>query len=136
MIERLGCEMEQVWLTLAFAALPMFLVMAIPEDFRWIILFSAVASLLVPFAPYSVTVKETGLTISSIASSTSINWSDIAKVQYNNPCRLMIIKTENHYAVIPFGIWFHTRASDSFFMLLDYVNKKVPPFKVKASNLI
>lgn len=136
MIERLGCEMEQVWLTLALASMPLMLILAIPEECRWFLVFSAIASILVPFAPYTIAVKETGLKISSVFRTVEISWSDVLNVRYNNPCRLMIIRTDKHYAVIPFGIWIHTRASDGYFMLLDYVNRNVSAHKVKSSKLI
>lgn len=136
MIEKLGCELEQVWLTLALASMPLLLILAVPEGLRGFLIIFVVLSFLVPFAPYMVEVKESGLNVISIFITTSFDWKDVVSVRYNNTFKLMNIRTDKHYIVIPFGIWFHTRAAESHFMLLDYVNKNVDPERIEQAHLI
>ena len=135
-IERLGCELEQVWLTLALVSMPFFLILAIPEEARGLLLFFLVLAILVPFAPYSVDVKEHGIVISSVFTTHSVKWSDIQKVRYNDNFKMLTIKSRKHFTVIPFGIWFHTKATNSYFMLMDYINKNVDPEKVHSKRII
>lgn len=135
MIERLGCELDQVWLTLALVSMPMILALAIPEELRGFLIIFAILAFLVPFAPYSVEVKETGISVISFFITTNLEWKDVVSVRYNNTFKLMTIKTDKHFVFIPFGIWIHTRAPESHFMLLDYVNKNVEQPRVRSASL-
>ncbi|HMO20352.1 MAG TPA: hypothetical protein PKD05_15240 [Candidatus Melainabacteria bacterium] len=135
MKERLGCELEHVWLTVALACMPLFFCFGIPAEFRGIVFLFVIAVVLILFAPYTVLVTEAGLTITSISKTMFIRWVDIKKVKYNNTFKLLVIYSVRGIAVIPFGIWVHTGAPEAFYMLMDYVNTRLDVERVEKSSL-
>ncbi len=135
MKERLGCDLEHVWLTMALACMPLFFCFTIPAEWRGIVFIFVIITVLILFAPYTVLVTEMGLTISSISKTLVIPWANIKKVRYNNTCKLLVIYSQRSLAVIPFGIWLHTQASEGYFMLMDYITTRVDPERVEESSL-
>lgn len=136
MKERLGCDLEHVWLTMALACMPLFFSFCIPAEFRGIVFVFVLITILILFAPYTVLVTEMGLTISSISKTLVIPWVDIKKVRYNNTFKLLIIHSGRSMAVIPFGIWVDNKASEGYFMLMDYITTRVDQDRVEESSIL
>lgn len=135
MKERLGCDIEHVWLTVALACMPLFFSYAIPAQSRGVIFLFVIIIGFILFAPYTVLVTEMGMTISSISKTIVIPWGEIKKVRYNNTFKLLVIHSSRSMAVIAFGIWIDTRATEGYYMLMDYVHTRIDQDRVEESNL-
>ncbi|MBZ0186874.1 MAG: hypothetical protein K8F91_11565 [Candidatus Obscuribacterales bacterium] len=135
MTERLGCDIEHVWLTAMLLGSPLLLTPMVPESLRWIcVLFALLIGLLI-LAPYSVLVTKGGVSLIAIRATIFIKWDDIVRVKYNGILKIVIIKAGRTVALMPFGIWAYSRSHSDYRAFLDLLNSRLDDKRVIGSSL-
>lgn len=136
MEERLGCDIEHVFMTVVILSPPLLVSPAVPEPWRWLCLAWAAVLGIIAISPYSVLITDEGISVISIRVTVLIKWKDVVRVRYNHRLRLISIRGVRNSAVLPMGCFIHDRSRDDYFMLVEILQARLEPDRIERSKLL